>query len=82
LGIFKKRKVENDLFVAIVANLDSLALGLEAGLASLGGPGEVSDRDDEEGVAARENISLVILEVCNRWFTCHQQYQPKHYTTP
>jgi len=49
------------------SNLDILALGLEAGLAGLGGPWEVSHGDDEERVAARANVSFnSYFEKCDR----------------
>jgi hypothetical protein len=50
LGNIEEDKIDNAI-CRESSNLDSLAFGLEAGLAGLGGPREVSDRNDEEGVA-------------------------------
>lgn len=38
-------------------DLDGLALRLEAGFAGLGGPGEVRDGDDEEGIAGIDTLA-------------------------
>jgi hypothetical protein len=45
-----KGKIQN-VIKRNCCGLDSLAVGLGAGFACLGGPGEVGDGNDEEGVA-------------------------------